>query len=290
MKRRTHKADPKEPQAPIPLDVLGTGPVQVPGSPPNQGETTAIPTLGKDAHLGAIAFLAVLAYPGRTDWEWEQRDAFVQAAKVLLLKAAIKKGYPRKGILPQYRSFKPEKMDGLLHKGFRRILHRRVPAGMAAGWLTLHGVAFGPLRIPSKEILGGIPVGSMTIRAPNNVSRAMRAILRMLEKRDGTSLEPESALANLHHRVWAETLPVLHLASVVAYKVNELAAEGKEKQLLFEPFWVPSAVFHAEALRVGILPAKIPSFEANRAVQLVPAEGWDTLLSSLKPSVAPKGS
>ena len=48
------------------------------------GEIIEIRTDGVWAHIGAIAYFAVLAYPKRE--EWPKRDEFIEAAKAWLAK------------------------------------------------------------------------------------------------------------------------------------------------------------------------------------------------------------
>ena len=288
MKQSQRKAamNSQEKQDPLPNDPLGTGSFKVPGDPPTKGEIIAIPTEGRSVLTGAMSYVAILAYPGRQ--EWPLRAAFFDASRAWYLKRAIKRGYPRKNVLRSYTSVTNKKIDQTLFKGFSRIQKRRVPAAMAANAIILDGVSFGPFNFPIEGVPGGIPVGGMTINSPNNVNRAMRYIMRMIEKRDGISRDEKSLLDNIYHRVWADTLPVLHLAMPVAERMNELFKEENEIRLFSDPSWLPLAIFYAEFYLAGILPKKIPydpkkdqGFNPNQAVQLFPKEGWDNFRASL---------
>lgn len=229
------------------------------GRKPELGEQTAIPVGGHLAQMGAAAYLAVLAYPSRS--EWGERDKFVKAVKSLLIKRAMRRGYPRKQIQEQYREFRNKQIYQTLNRAFRRLLRLRMPAGMAANWILIDGVRLGPAVLPGK-----IPLGVITLHAPKSPRRAMQAIQKKIEERDRAQREEDSSLANLHHRVWASSLPVLHLAMPIAERLN---SQDNPMRLIYDPSWVGSALRNAEFL-VKYLPCKIPSFNPNKAIRLVP--------------------
>ncbi len=295
-RRRKRKSgrESRQPQGPTPLDVLSTGPIAVPGNPPSCGEVTAIPTQGKDAHLGAIAYLAVLAYPDRK--EWSKRDGFMKASKALLLKAAIKKGYPRKKIPREYSGFKKDAIKGTLRQGFRRINDRRMYAAEMARGMLFHNLRVGPFQIETDmPSLNRATIAVAKASGRTSADRKGWAGKFNPDRYPRLDLEKCSMLAKeppprtVRRRVWKETLPVLHFAMALLQRWKQLLADDmSETSLFWDPAWLPQAVFIAEPLRIGILPARfptgernVPAFDPDRTVQLVPAEGWDTLRASL---------
>jgi hypothetical protein len=222
---------------------------------PELGEQTAVPVGGDlaRAQMGAAMYLAVLAYPAHS--EWPKRDQFIEAVKAGLLKEARRRGYPGKQIQKRYREFREKRINQILDRAYRRILRWRMPAGMAANWMLMDGARFGPAVLP-----GNIPVRAIILHAPNSPRRAMQEIRKKVEQRDGAHREEDSALANLHHRVWANSLPVLHLVMPIAQRLN---SEDDPTKLIYDPSWVGGALRYAELL-VEYLPHKIPSFNPRR--------------------------
>lgn len=201
-------------------------------------ETTDLPTKEPAAMLGAIGYLAVLAYPDRS--EWNKRDEFVRAAKALLLQISIKRGYPRRKVPPEYRRYRSAKTDGVLGKGFRRIYDRRLIAALIAE-RTLP-----PFQFSIARLLRGLVAG---------------------EERRHKSLEIKSALDNRYHRIWAESLPVLHLTLVI---VDELQKQSENPmRLIYNHSWLVRSLKEAEQL-VPLLQTHIPSFHPERAICLIP--------------------
>jgi len=233
-------------------------------------ETRYIPTEGISAYYGAIVFLAVLAYPKR--FEWSKREKFVRAAKALLLKNYIAQGGNRTMIMPKYRSFKNKRMFESLRGGFRRIPVRLSAASMAR-CLILDGA-----RVPFADSKPGKPLG-LLLRAPNTVNQAAGVLLGDMACK-GRILESDSGSVNVKHRIWASTLPVLHLAvaffPVAVAHIREPLVSSEiswEQQLLwiYKPLWLSRALDFAERIRPQ-LTAKIPTFKPERAISLLPTD------------------
>jgi hypothetical protein len=239
-------------------------------------ETRFIPTEGINAYHGASVFLAVIAYPERS--EWPKRKEFVTAARAFGLKDYIAHGGNRKMILPKFRRLKNEKIAGILSKAVRRMAARLSAASMAM-CMILDGA-----KIPFEESLPGKPVG-VVLRGPNSVFKAANALLRDREAHQGVYLEPHSGAANILHRRWVSSLPVLHLA--LALPVHKFAvatlkqagASGALRELsvelallwIYKPDWLGQALAYAEKMR-HMLPVRIPPFRLENAISLLPTE------------------
>lgn len=190
--------------------------------------------------LGAAGYLVVLAYPDPS--EWNNRDEFIRAVKALLLQISMKRGYPRKKVLPEYRPtrYRPKKMEGVLGKGFRRIYDRRLIAALIAVR------TFPPFQF--------------------SIVRSLRGLVAGQEQRHGW-VEIKSALDNRYHRIWAESLPVLHLTIAVAAELQKQSENPM--RLIYNHSWLVRSLKGAEQL-VPFLQTHIPSFHPERAICLIP--------------------
>ena len=223
---------------------------------PNKHESTAIPTKGKAAHLGAIAYLAVLAYPNRS--EWRMRDQFVEACKALMLQIAVKRGYPRWEIYPRYRKMRPEQMHSRISRAFRRIYSRRLFAVYVASW----------------PILSRTKVGPFSIKAPATIRAGLKVGL-VDYVRDYEDLDSD-AFWNRYRLQWAESLPVLHLTWVIAGLLQK--EQSNPMQLIYRPHWVRRALKASELLRVKLpdllkgQPIGRTVFNPSTAIHLIPQQ------------------
>jgi len=239
---RRKKALPEEPKAEV-------------------GEQTAIPVAGPLwlRQMGAAAYLAVVAYPAPE--EWANRDKFIEAVKAHLLKWARRCGCPGKRIAKKYRGFPNKRIDQVLSRALRRIWRWRVPAGMAGNWMLADGARLGPCLLPGK-----IPVGAITLHAPNCPWRAMQALQKLAEQRDEANRERDSSVRDLYRRVWLTTLPVLHLVMPITQRLN---TPGNPMRFVLDPSWVGAALGSAARL-MEYLPQKIRSFNPRKAIRLLP--------------------
>ena len=263
-----------------------------------QPETTAIPVTGVEAHLGAMAYFAVLAYPTRE--EWPKRDEFVETAKALLSKKYIARGGDRRKILRKYSGMKNEKIDGTLSRAFYRIQALRLPAAQMAYWKIIHNTRFGPfIRGTHSTVLKfkAPQEGEWAITfaeeypswEPTSLNECAKLMAFQLEnaRRDwkwhnhrdvaplaqNPNITFEPASKNVLHRVWKATMPVLHLAMAFPKRQEE----PDVIRLIHDPSWLPSTLRYAEEIR-SVLPQCIPSFDPATAIRLLPV-----------PHDAPKG-
>ncbi len=224
---------------------------------PNKPEVTDIPTKGKAAaRVGAIGYLAVLAYPNRS--EWRMRDQFVEACKALMLQIIVKRGYPRWGIYPRYRKMRPQMMHSRISRAFRRIYSRRLFAVYVAIWPILNRTKFGPIRIKAPAtIRAGLKVGLVD------------------HVRDHEDIDSD-ALRNRYRLQWAESLPVLHLTWVIRELLQK--EQSNPMQLIYRPHWVRRALKESELLRVNLpdllkgQPKGRTVFNPSTAIRLIPQE------------------
>lgn len=205
---------------------------------PNKPEITAIPTEGKAAHLGAIGYLAVLAYPNRS--EWRMRDQFVEACKALLLGIAIKRGLPPSEVYPRFRKLRDREIHSRVQHGSDRIYDRRLVAAVLAGRMMLD------------------------LKRPMRISRLVQSLVGMPPS--SVKMDLKSQVDNRLHRLWAESLPVLHLALVVARRLQENS--DNLMRLVYQPAWVSPAIENAELLRKE-LHRFLPRFTARNAIRLI---------------------
>ena len=217
------------------------------GPSPSETETSVIPVEGNHAHLGAAKYLSVIAYPIRE--EWSDRNKFVEACIAYSSKLYVRRGGDRRKIKQKYLQARPRDIDSRIRMGIERIRKLRLPAAWIAIRIMLRCVE-GPIWCSGPEnIAQGVKMMQDFIGKPNN-------------KRD-------AELCSFYNRMWAESLPVIHLAVPIHWKFLELLAEGKELQMIADPSWLPSAMRNAEALREYI-PQFIHTFDPRSAIRLVP--------------------
>ncbi len=227
--------------------------------------------------MGVIAYYAVLAYPKRS--ELEKRVAFSKALIATWMKA-FAGGLGRKSVPNFYTGFKNEKIEGTLRLGFRRLA-RRLSAG-TIGWSIVLGGTW--------EGSGPDGTAEVVVPGPCTIDQAMRGYVG----RRGTDEETETAVKNTTHRVWAESLPVLHLAMknpiVVRIMEDRLNSKGAcaskptfiDEDLLnsiYEPQWLRESLEGAEELRptLGDRLGNDPhdplgrGFKPEEALRLLPA-------------------
>src|SRR5689334_19204204 len=98
----------------------------------SEPEIRNVPIGGIHNHVGAIVYLAVLAYPAQRDWV--KRDELAEAIRGHLGKAYIAQGGARRKILAKYRGMKNERIGGILSRATYRLETRRLPAANMAYW------------------------------------------------------------------------------------------------------------------------------------------------------------
>jgi hypothetical protein len=245
----------------------------------------------RDPHVGILVYYAVLAYPDSRELERRKNFAFAMAAmRIKRFAAAVGS---RENIPRRYTSFKNEKIRGAWHLA-RRRLARRFMAGTAA-W----SVILNEQRFPFDAPLPNGEVGRV-LSGSKSVNKAMG----MLVKKQGntTTYGDSEAVRNITQRVWAASLPVLHLAMhnpIVIRLVEEQVNSGVivsrleiGKDLLDsidQPEWLRKSIEDAEKLRPtlgdGLRTAPDDpldrGFKTEKAIRLIPTE--DPLRASLHP-------
>ena len=178
---------------------------------PEVGEQTAIAVSGElwQRQMGAAMYLAILAYPVLSD----RRDDFVKAVKGWMLKGAIEAGCPKGRVKDVYRKMRPREIKSVMNHAFWRIDARRDPAARIAKGI-----------ITSRAFRG---------RLGNLLPRTVRQAL------GAKSAADTEVIANAMHRVWGESLRVLHLAAA-------LPADRTGWSLISDPSWVADSLGMAE--------------------------------------------
>jgi len=234
--------------------------------------------------VGVLAYYAVLAYPKRS--EIAKREAFFIAMKARRTKEYVQliRGI-RKGIPSIYTRLKNEKIEGAMRRGWARLV-KRIKAGVCGWCVALNERSF-LFDAPTPEGQAGF-----VLHGPNTVSKVMRALV------DGVPGDPKEAAARASHRIWAESLPVLHLAMrnrVTVKIVRELMNSGGtsasktsasrqiNKELLdstYDTDWLRESLEGAEELRL-ILGDRLGTdphdrlgrgFRPESAIRLLPTE------------------
>jgi len=233
---------------------------------------------------GVLLYYAILAYPDRS--ERQKRREFVEALVAMRFREFAVQGASRKDIPPYYRSFKREKMLSRVNLGWKRV-ERRIHAGIMGWCIYLNEKQY---RYPTPRPDGKVGI---ILRGPNTVNKVVRAFVASRQGgSDPVHLAVEPALANVTHRVWAESLPVLHIAmeNPITIKIVEAQVwtgppSGKQiaKDLfdsIHEPRWLRETLEDAENLK-SVLPEKLGThsddprglgYRSERAISLFPTE------------------
>lgn len=230
-------------------------------------EVTEIPVSGPDAYYGAMAYLAVLAYPGTTAKDHAKRDQLIAAGIDWLYvyhrnNAGMHRVTPgRAGKLPQsWATFQPTmkntKVLATLNRARQIILKRRLPCARLASDLVMihHGRDLRRQRSALQIRVGGEQTFTKRLAAlGNEIGADSRTMLRY----------------------WRETLPVLHLA--YAFFQHAPTPKPDDRQDLVmrcirdERLWLGKAVKAAESRTYleFMLPA-CTSFDPAKRIALIP--------------------
>ncbi len=261
-------------------------PVQL-GSPistPEQ-ETTAIPTSGLAAPLGAMAYLAVLAYSARV--EWRKRDEFMNAFRALLSKAAVKRGYPREKVREDFCRMPNQKINNVLKAAERRIVRWRFPAVrvmnerikyQSPDIARLMGIAIlMDVRRKVAARFGREAAEKVKLTRIVRPSPLLSHTIGRIKLARGSSSEWASIIADwpAYHdtvkdfkkREWRTTRPVLDLAMALHGVCLEREAFDLV-DLVIRPDWLPKALRQADWL--GRYLVDYHGFDAAEFVRLVP--------------------
>lgn len=194
-------------------------------------------------HLGAAAYLAVLAYPKPT--QFSRRDELIEVFKAWMVKRAIQVGHQRNQYRADLRATRWRDIDGEFSKASRLITSRR-------------GVARS-IALP-RLIRGGL----WDVRIDGKSATINRALTRTFD---------DNSVKNAYRRVWSESKPVLHLAFGLENALSDYLPDGKTvalPDLLINPVWLRAAIENAEGLRrILVLTPQIRIHERD-TIQLVP--------------------
>jgi hypothetical protein len=224
---------------------------------------------GTHAPDGVRSFVAVLAYPSRRDWT--KRKQFVMALRALDYRRFVREGGARRDVPAAIQRIKSQQIVGQLNRGFRKI-GQRLSAGSVAYSMIFSGKR---IRYDSPALDG--PVG-MEVRAPKTVTDALNELLK--SKAQNTAkpyFDSGAALSNAMHRIWAESLPVLHLAIMLFQVVESYNSKSSLPLgeilpcLILRHGWFGSGLISAESLRTRLHQA-VPTFKLRKAVRLLPTE------------------
>lgn len=232
-----------------------------------------VPTCGYwGTFFGVPTLYALLAYPDQS--EQKQREGFRDALRAIMLKNYIAHGGKRPHIPTRYRRYKNEKLFGTLKKGFKRI-GWRLMAGSMGFSICANGMrrSYESLGlVPSKEGKRGV-----VFRGPKSVNEAVASLMSQ-RRAKGEWVGQDSEATNIKHRIWAGSLPVLHLAIAMHQRIETLPGDkdiDKLRQCLYPPDWLKDwlqeVLIYAEYLRT-ILPSRFPSFGRGNTVRLLPIE------------------
>ncbi|HEY6127427.1 MAG TPA: hypothetical protein VIW23_04520 [Candidatus Acidoferrum sp.] len=205
--------------------------------------------------VGIPLFFAGLAYPDSQ--QIQQRAVFAEAIHAWRFKECLRRGLKRKLVPASYRAMKNQKIYGVFSKGFTCI-ERRLTAGSMGCSLGLNGI-----KIPGSWLGAALPI---PVVGAASVNKAAEAVLH--GRANDCSQAP-----NVKHRIWAESLPALHLA-VSLYMLGgqrwKSSPENLSFELLYSDSWLFQTLTFAEGLR-KTLPSRISSFRSENAIQILPS-------------------
>lgn len=181
-------------------------------------EITRIPVVGPRAMLGAMAYLAVVAYPEDND----KRKAFILGCGAWLARLHLREG--DRGPLPanlpaEIKEYPTRRIweTGPLRNGVRRLqkcgqaaevaLHLMLPAGFG----NKHRGITAVLKIVGGDVAGDVP--------------------------------------KVRKSIWRPSRPVLHLAIALNGAGRGIGSDDRLHDLIIHPDWLPAALKAAELLR-----------------------------------------
>ena len=189
----------------------------------------------EDPRIGVLVYYGVLAYPKPT--ELAKRVQFAAAMAAMRVKRFAAEIGSRENIPTRFTRFKNEKIKGAKNLAFKRLA-KRLGAGQIASLVCVRKIQ---------------PYDGVVLPGASTLNKMMQIYV---EKQQNREIEwDDPALPNAKHRVWAESLPVLHLAMTnpITVKIvgeilnHRLNARSKdiERELLdshHEPDWLREAL------------------------------------------------
>lgn len=231
-------------------------------------EVTEIPAAGAAAHYGALAYFAVLAYPGITAKDHAKRDQLIAAGIDWLYvyhrnNAGMHRVTPgRAGKLPQsWATFQPTmkntKVLATLNRARQIILKRRLPCARLASDLALiHG---------GRDLRRQRSALQITVGGEQTFTRRLAALGNEIGADSRTML-----------RYWRETLPVLHLAYAFGQHAPPPAPDDRQDLIMRcvrdHRLWLNKAVAAAESrVYLEFMLPSCTSFAPAQRIALIPS-------------------
>jgi hypothetical protein len=233
-----------------------------------------VPIEVTDSRAAVTTYYAILAYPDVA--QLARRRIFRKALQDTWVKA-FSRIMGRKIVPSSYTFLKNERIYSTLQLGIHRIV-RRLGAGTIGWSLVMHG------DWQASE-------HSVQVTVPG--SRTLDQALRSYIGKRRSEQETETALKNANHRIWGQSLSVLHLAmknpvvlKIVENRLNREVMENPGPVDVFEdlvnsfydPHWLLDSLRGAEELRLtlGDQLGSNPQdplrrgFWPDRAIRLIP--------------------
>ncbi|MCW9054879.1 MAG: hypothetical protein OQJ98_02800 [Candidatus Pacebacteria bacterium] len=173
--------------------------------------------------MGAIAFLAIIAYPGKG--EYHKRDELVEASKSWILKEATQKGSPERAeVYEKYRQYPNQQIDGKLRQLEARVWKRLCVAELARDIIRQHQFA---------------------THLPDSLKKSNRELrLKYLDETyatSGSNFDVLQSEKTFRKREWKPSLPILHYA--ISLLAMVLKGESFSiRDLVLSPDWLPEII------------------------------------------------
>ena len=230
-------------------------------------EITEIPISGYEAHIGALKYLAVVAYPKKNkDFNFiKKRDGFVKAGIAWMVKQDIKNGVKRKNYPKEFREYRYEKIDGAFDQVSNRLERRRMPAVQIMQAIIMHQ----PPMIQTWA---------------SSLTQASKKMHIFIHDKFGCRSNADPSTPNFkdtRDSVFKESIPVLHLAWALKLYLDSLRSNSKDQYptdlynlISSANDWIEPTLNHAEQLRNHMLNMKKLEYfkfdyEENETIQLV---------------------
>lgn len=233
-------------------------------------ETIHLPTRGKDAHLGAVHFLAVLAYPLKS--QTAKRDLFIETAKAWLLRERLPcPGCHEKNLLkiPKRTIYG----SGPLSAAERRILQKLSQGRWLCFMMALaqvrkrkvnghRDIALDQwLGRPAPELVDDGPVFKIDGKEPS----LRRIALNMAKGSEGEA-------ANIRGRQWRECRPIYHMIMALQQHIARKSEYDDILKLMANPAWLAPVLEHAEGIRSVSIPMMTLGIVENETIQIIPSK------------------
>lgn len=204
-----------------------------------------------------MTFLAVLAYPDEAD----KRDKFIAAAKAWIAKKWIESGTSRDDIPKEFRNFQNRAIEHKFDQAKDRIVDRRIQAAILAGELIFS--ASPCFRTATKA-------AAQKGRKKPGLNTAVDLLHSEIK-----SAGADAVQGNTRQRIWAESKPVIHLASAFWMKAKDLTDFGThggasfQRLIAYPHLWLEDTLSHAEKLRLFYIESPAFSLQDIETIQLI---------------------